>query len=271
MPASFVDVVICASKECAPDGITPTFRVRQGYQELLETLGYGLHDAPVACLLQQYHGLSGSWMVASPMHWEATHRDAMVRCVDAALQLDTQESRALCLAFAAFMAEEQMKVYFHDATTWLLQSVHYPAPEGLPPAHVLLNCSMRPALHALEQTPFWLRFLTESQMYFSAQSSTVNGLWVWGGSPLIAPVARPLVVCSDDRWLNAARHVSNKARSYDYKGKIEQGSVYFVPDSAWLNDTDLADALRDQRVRWHWNNMTYISPPRNWLSRLWRR
>ena len=35
-------------------------------------------DPPLADLLRRYHNLDGDWLVLSPVHWQATHNDAMI-------------------------------------------------------------------------------------------------------------------------------------------------------------------------------------------------
>jgi hypothetical protein len=142
-----------------------------------------------AQMLQKQHGLTGVWMIASPVHWEATHNDAMICYAGATLNLSDEASRRLLMMFADFIAEDNIRLHYHDATTWLLQAEGRQAPKALPVSQ-LLNQSIKPALHALEETPYWLRFMTEAQMFFSAQSSIVNGLWVWGTEPRVSRFKR---------------------------------------------------------------------------------
>ena len=270
MSKSVVDVIFHASKDVVPSGVMPTLRPSQGYHQLFMALGYLAREAPVADFLRHYHGLSGVWLMASPLHWEATHNDAMVRAAGAALCLTDDESRRLFLAFSDFIEANNMRLHYHDAVTWLLQAEAYPVPD-VPPVHDLLDHSMRPALQALEPTAFWLRFITESQMFFSAMASTVNGLWVWGGKAMQARPERAIIVCGDEAWLKACRGLAAHVDCFNPTRRVARGGVYFVPDPAWMNVSDLAFHLRDQHVRWHWNNMMYVSKPRSWFSRLWRR
>ncbi len=270
MSKSVVDVIVHASKDVVPSGIIPTLRPSQGYHQLFMVLGYSAREAPVADFLRDYHGLSGVWLMASPLHWDATHNDAMVRAAGAALFLTHDESRRLFLVFSDFIEVDNMRLHYHDAVTWLLQAEAYPVPD-VPPVHELLDHSMRPALQALEPTAFWLRFITESQMFFSAMASTVNGLWVWGGKAMQLLPERAIIVCGDEGWLKACRGLSTQVECFNPTRRVARGGVYFVPDPAWMNAPDLAFHLRDQHVRWHWNNMMYVSKPRSWFSRLWRR
>jgi len=130
----------------------------------------------------------GSWLRVSPVHWEATHNNAMIVAAGEDLNLTDEASRKLCDAFAAFLAEENMQLHYCNAGTWLLLC-DTEVPPQTEPLDTALQSSMHRLLITLKKTPFWLRFLTESQMFFSGQPQDdkvmpVNGVWVW-------PAARP--------------------------------------------------------------------------------
>lgn len=59
----------------------------------LLNLGYNPENPPVADLLKKYHRLEGKWLVLTPVHWEATHNDAMVVALGKNLQLEQHESK----------------------------------------------------------------------------------------------------------------------------------------------------------------------------------
>lgn len=132
----------------------------------------------------------GAWLVVSPVHWEATHNNAAIVAGGDALNLSEEASKKLYTAFAEFLAEEQMQLHYCDASTWLLLCENREPPQTEALDHVLQR-SMHALLASLKSTPFWLRFMTESQMFFNGQaqenkdmSYPVNGVWVW-------PAARP--------------------------------------------------------------------------------
>ena len=136
----------------------------------------------------------GAWLNVSPVHWEATHNNAMMVAAGVGLELSDIASKKLYDAFAAFLAEDNMQLHYCNANTWLLLCEHQEPPktEGLDKA---LQCSMHALLATLKSTPFWLHFLTESQMFLSGQPQEgatypINGVWVW-------PAARPKL-----RWSN---------------------------------------------------------------------
>lgn len=268
-----IDVIVHASKE---DDLSPLSyecqqHVVQSYCQLLSMFGYTVHTAPVADFLKRYYGLPGEWSIASPIHWQATHNDATIRYADSMFKLSDEESRRLFSAFSSFIEQYEMKLYYHDATTWLIQANSHPIATTIP-VHLLIDKSMSPALKDLESVPFWLRFITESQMFFSALKSDVNGIWVWGEhSSEKPPSQRPFIICGDEHWLVAAHHLSTKASCFDSSARVVKNSVYFVPNAHWMKASHLEEHLAKYCVRWHWQNMTYVSKPKSWFSRLFQK
>jgi hypothetical protein len=267
MLASFVDVVVNGSK----DTLTDISHAQQGnYQsehQLLKIWGYAEQQTPVGDFLRVYHGLSGRWCVASPMRWEATHNDVVMRKVGVLLSISEEESRQLFLAFANFLKEDGIHMHYHDATTWLIEQ----KPVALPtvvPAYELLDKSMSAALRTLMPEASWLRLVTESQMFFSAQKQEMNGLWFWGGGACMAPQKRPLIICADERWHQAASCLSSCVQVFDEHTSCVKNSVYFIPDLTQVDLTALEYKLRRYWVRWHWNNMTYMTRPHTLLAKL---
>ena len=125
----------------------------------------------------------GAWLIVSPVHWEATHNNAVIVAGGDALNLTEELSRKLYTAFAAFLAEENMQLHYCNAGTWLLLCEDQ-APPNTQALDKALQRSMHTLLASLKNTPFWLRFMTESQMFFSGQVQEdavypVNGVWVW--------------------------------------------------------------------------------------------
>ena len=125
----------------------------------------------------------GAWLIVSPVHWEATHNNAMMVAAGVGLELSDEASKKLYTAFAAFLAEDNMQLHYCNAETWLLLCERETAPKTQP-LHIALQSSMHALLADLKSTPFWLRFMTESQMFLSGQVQAdaaypVNGVWVW--------------------------------------------------------------------------------------------
>ena len=251
-----MEVILNASKQADETQLKSMAVVR-----LLKAFGYTDNALPVAEILARYHNLSGMWTVLSPVHWEATHNDALMTS-------GGEASRDLFDLFQAFVAEEGMQLHYHDASTWLLQCVAHPLPETKS-LHQVLNHSMRPLLKALETEPFWLRFLTEAQMFLSQQEAFVNGVWFWGSSPCRVPDNNPLIVCEDEAWISAASLISTDVQCYQSDMVLPKKGVCFVPQNALEMFENLKTKSDKQQVIWSFNDITYTTKPKNLWARLW--
>jgi len=125
----------------------------------------------------------GAWLIVSPVHWEATHNNAMMVAAGEGLELSDEASKKLYTAFAAFLAEDNIQLHYCNASTWLLLCEREVAPKTQP-LYIALQSSMHALLASLKSTPFWLRFMTESQMFLSGQvqgdaAYPINGVWIW--------------------------------------------------------------------------------------------
>ena len=268
-----MEVILDDQCNIAPIESTPISGSICPYHQLLIAYGYKGHDAPVADLLKRYHGLSGHWLVLSPVHWQATHNDAMIVAAGSLLGLTDEASRGLCSTFAEFLAEDGSILRYHDQYTWLLQTKE-PAPDESIALNNILNRSIRPFLDALKSTPFWLRFITESQLFFNTyaqqKETRVNGLWVWGAGQLRAPESTPLVLCSEDqRWIKLCEHLSTQVTSYHPNDKCIKNSVFFVEKNH--APPQLEPCLVNEDIHWYWRNQAYAMKRLSWLQRLWRR
>ena len=269
-----MDIVINAELGFKPESNVSIVNYGNYYHNLLSCLTYPVDSPPIADLLRRYHGLEGQWLIASPIHWQATHNDAMIVASGSELQLSDDESRLWFTALEAFLAPENISLYYHDAHTWLLQY------DGRPhifskPVHVLQHQSMMPELKKLDDTLFWQRFITENQMFFSAHSLNktriglypINGLWIWGGGSLRARVKIPLVY-HDDSSLKLAKLLSTNVIDYTSLPSLSNNCVLLCNDFGQHDQHVLQTQLNKNTVRWYWNNVAYISKPNSWLSRL---
>ena len=242
------------------------------YVNLLTCLGYPADSPPVADLLRKLHGLDGTWLVVSPIHWQATHNDAMIVACDSELQLSDDESRQWFTALAEFLAQDHAKLYYHDAYTWLIQLNTRLALEAKP-VHALLQQSMTPHLKALDATLFWQRFITENQMFFSEHALnkmrldrySINGIWVWGAGSLKPPESRA-IVCGDTPACDLAKIVSTQVSRYQPGQSFAKHTLLLL---SALND-QIPIEFKKNTVRWYWNNTAYVTKPKNWFTPFWR-
>ena len=240
------------------------------YQNILACLGYSANNPPVADLLRRYHKLEGLWLIASPIHWEATHNDAMIMACDDALDLSEEESQHLFADLAEFLADDKVKLHYHDAYTWLIQFEAF-SPVNAKPVHMLLQQPMMQQLQALDSTLFWSKFLTENQMFFSEHPlnkarvglHSINGVWIWGAGELKARVSKPMI-CSDEATYDLASVLSTRVNRYVPDHKYPKDAVLLFSDF----DGKQACQFEKNTVHWYWNNAKYITKPKNWFARL---
>ena len=269
-----MDVIINADRDLTPNGSKPLISQGNVYSNLLHCLGYPDNILPVAELLRQYYGLSGQWLVVSPMYWEATHNNAMIVACDQQLQLSERESRLWFAAFEEFVAHDQMTMYFHDPYTWLLQVTDKPLLTAKP-VHNIVQSSLLPQLQALDSSNYWQRFITETQMFLSAhplntnrEPCPINGVWLWGNGSL--QPATSSTILSEEPLLSIAKSLSSQVRQYQAGDGISANSILLLPSLAPQALEDVQAKLQKQTVRWYWNNIAYTSQRLGWFSRLWR-
>lgn len=232
------------------------------YHNTLQCLGIAETAPPVADWLRKAHGLTGEWWVVTPVHWEATHNDAMIRTSGADLKLSEDEAHRLFEVFSTFVTGDGMRAVFHDAYTWLLQVEGKPGPRANPP-HTLLNQSLYPHLNALDPTHFWTRWITEIQMLFNGnvtEHTSVNGVWIWGGGCLPPPSAQEIVVSSPSLE-SLARFLSVNVRAFSTAKPNKNALLLF--DSM---DQTIRAQLSVYSARWYWQNCAYSMRARSWFS-----
>ena len=289
-----------------PEGSIPTPTQGNYYHNLLACLGYPADAPPVADLLRRYHGLDGTWLVASPIHWQATHNDAMIVACDEALDLSDEESRAWFAVWAECLQLESIQLHYHDAYTWLIQPSE-PQPIHALPVHALLQQPMMAHLKALDttvpdpsivvpakagnhpsssidanlsmdprlrgddkfKTLFWSRVLTENQMLFSAH-------------PLNQ--ARKNRYSVNGVWIWGGGHlktpvsrpiVSADDASCKLASLLSTEVKHYVPKQDYPKDTIFLlgedhSPSKKKSVRYYWNNLAYIHKPSGWITRFWR-
>ena len=115
-----VDIIINADLERKPASSIDIIHYSNYYSNILACLAYDIDSPPLADLLRSYYGLEGAWLVATPIHWQATHNDALLRASAPNLKLSAHESCAWFEAFKEFIAVDGIESYYHNAHTWLI-------------------------------------------------------------------------------------------------------------------------------------------------------
>ena len=269
-----MDVVINAELVEAPVCSTPLPHQRNYYHHIFSCLLDSSESPPVADLLRKYYGLEGHWLIASPIYWQATHNDAMIVACGQALELSESDSLRWYSALAQFVKPYNINLHYHDAYTRLINVDNLPQITAKS-VYTLLHQSLLAEIRALDPTLFWQRFITESQMFFSAhplnkergETNPINGIWIWGDGKLLENHLKPLV-CQNDELLKLAQLLSTKVSGYSPSAPISKNSLFLFGE---LNPSELhVLELQSQKhtVRWYWNNIAYLTKPKSWISRL---
>lgn len=254
------------------------------YHHFFQSLGYQTDSPPIADLLRRYYGLEGRWVIASPAHFQTTHNDAMITGYGEALGLSAEMSRCWFERFSEFTALDEMSTYYVDADTWLIRCDEKPKLYTAS-VHQVLNCSLMPQLESMDQTLYWQKFVTESQMYINHiasnqhhhNASLVNGLWVWGdgdlqqAAPLNAPTQRT-VFCQNESLFKMTRLITDQVVMYQPEVHSPSAHDLFLFECLDMHELkQLEIKLIKFKTNWYWNNLAYTIKRAGWLSRLWSR
>jgi len=259
-----MDVIINKDSIELPEKSQPIKSEGSLVLNLLECLGFDPEDPPIAQVLSNLHQLSGSWLILSPVRWEATHNDGLIEQIN----LSEDESQMCFKAFAEYLSEENRTLHYHAPDLWLLCCDNLP-PIKAKPIHYVANKSLMPALSTIDATMFWQKFITESQMFFASQgmASAVNGVWVWGGATFSEK--KMTSICADTSHLDLAKLCSIQVKAYSPSVEISEFQLLLIDDTSSLSAPHLQQ-LNKNNVNWYWNNRGYNQNNLNWITRFWR-
>lgn len=217
---------------------------------------------PAGAFLSRCHGLEGTWIVASPIQWEATHNDAMIVAAGKELALDNDESKRLFHAFAEFTRDDNFQPVYHSANLWLI-CVDGRAPIQSPRPESIVHQSLMPLLAEMDKTLYWQRLFTEVQMFFNASvpDSLINGLWFWGAGALAS-----MPVSTDDAALLELNLPGVRALSSGSVAEKNQTLVLSNPSEDELNY--YIKQTQTQNTQWFWTNLAYQSQAKRWWRTL---
>ena len=192
-----MDIIINSPIENAPKSSVAIPSQNDFMLNVLVQLGQDPICTPIASLLSQYYKLPGEWLIASPIHWQATHNDAIIVAFGDALNLSETTAQAWFTAVSQFLEADNFQLFYHNPTYWLIQA------ENRPRLHsnnlnAIQYQSMIPALMKLGEAVYWQRILTELQMFLFTHplnhsragqdaikpTHPINGIWFWGGGKI---------------------------------------------------------------------------------------
>lgn len=239
---------------------------------VLTALGYDPLYPPLGDLLRLYKQLEGKWIIASPVHWEATHNDAMITAVKDSLHLSDSVSRIWFAEISQFLSQDQFDLVYYDANTWLINIDKKPPIKSISLGRIL-NQSLMPALAGMDESMYWQRLMTELQMFMGQHplnsvntlAMPVNGLWFWGGGTIAPTVDRPIM--TDDAVISG---VYKHCLPLDLTLKPEKNSLLAIHNFEPSMKDALDQLTKQQAIKWHWNNTAYQTPIKRWWRRFWK-
>lgn len=268
-----MDIIINSYTENAPKSSTNILSQNDFMLNVLVQLGQDPLCTPVADLLKSYYELEGEWLIASPIHWEATHNDAMIVAFSDTLNLNEPTAKVWFTAVSQFLAQDNFQLIYHNPTYWMIQTTNKPCLRSNN-LNTLHYKSMRPALANLGDTLYWQHLLTELQMFLSnhplnnyrESSYPINGIWFWGGGQVNYErlTSRPII--SNATVINNFLRMQPKAIDPD---------TNFGKDHILALDHCDAETLailnkntKQYQVNWYWNNIAYQTQRKNWWGQL---
>lgn len=227
---------------------------------VLVNIGFSLDRAPIADILRKLHGLDGEWAIVSPVNWQATHNDSMLIAAGHDFSLNAQQSTFLFDKFSEFVRAEGMKLYMHDAVTWLIKISDKPFLKAKS-VYSILHHSLMSELVDLDDSLYWQKFITMSQMLLSnlklpdsKNLYPINGVWVWGGGFLQEKSSNELIAL-DEEALQIAKILSNNSHDYINKNSFSKNAIFLG------SNIDSLQILKDKNTKkikfWYWNNYAY--------------
>lgn len=262
-------VVINAECAVVPEKAKALQSETKALLNLLLCLNYDPAYPPLADLLRQYHQLQGEWLLLSPVHWQATHNDAMIVALGQDLQVKEQDAKFWFEHFSQYLAEEGLALYYHDAQTWLLCTDKKPTLHAKA-VHHLLNLSLMPELARMDKSLYWQKLITESQMLFASRPNPtlMNGLWIWGGGTL--EKQQKIKICADEHFLSLAQICSSKVDLYHPAINLKEYHLLLINKLAAISPKH-QEELTKMNASWYWNNVAYTLHSCNWFARFWRK
>lgn len=259
------------NSECSvvPEGVQLLTSQRTALLNLLFCLGYEPEAPPLGDLLRKVHNLDGDWLIVSPVYWQASHNDAFIVAAGNDLGLQEAEAKLWFDLFANYFAEEDMSLHYHNVEIWLLQD-RKKRPLKARPVHQLLGKSFMPELAQLDNSLFWQRFVTESQMLCASKPNfgVVNGLWPWGNATLIDK--KTAAICADASFFPVAKICSEQATLYSPSVDLKKQDILLISEFSVLSEQH-QNELKKLPVYWYWNNTAYTRSYSNWFTYLWRK
>lgn len=227
----------------------------------------GLESSAVnlAQLLARQLQLEGRWALVTPVYWEASHNHASMVRYGAELTDNPTVMTSCFEDYAGFMAEAGIMLYCYSPGLWLMSVDNLPSMQSRPVFDVV-HRALTPVLASMDDTGFWQKQITESQMFFYSKpyNKQVNGIWLWCTDGDFKPGTLP--VYADALHMPLAQQLSRNAALYDPALTIPKESIILCESENLLSQQH--QTMVTQR---YWLNAACAIEKNNWLKTLWRR
>lgn len=222
-------------------------------------------------LCRLYH-IKEKAIILSPIHWEASHNNAMVVAAGADLLLDEDDARALFERLKDYFEPLGYKMQFHDPFHWLLYGEGLP-PVCSPPVYELRGKAMLPLLERLDSSLYWQKLLTETQMLLAQEKinhhraekglAMVNGVWPWGDGQLSVRSTRAVVL---KHYMPLAKFCYSQVALLDSQTSFKDKDVLIIDNMDALSPQQ-RHKINKMNCRLFYNNALIIKKKRP----LWKR
>lgn len=207
----------------------------------------------IAQFLALQHGLAdGNWHIASPIHWEATHNDAMI-VLDGQEGVGEHELTHFFQVFQGFLERDDLSARQLASGLWLFDAKNLFS-GGLPPLNVVMHRSLHEYMKTMPNE--WRTWFTEIQMLFHVASpnhqSIINGVWPWGGGKLKL----------DTPIYQFGAFSTMDAQQWSPEMKLPQSGVLLIAETHINEFKDIYNKkYLNRSLTWWWRNKTYQTSP----------
>lgn len=244
-----MDIIVNANAEKMPANAKPLKNEGNYFSNILACLGFDETHFPLAHFLALYYGFQGNnWLLASPIHWEASHNDAMITNL---VLLDETASKKHFKEISAFLNEIPM--FYISTDKWLFNIDNCPPIKSAILTKVLSQ-SLMPIISNWDKDLYWQRVFTEIQMFLNQSNSfsQLNGLWFWGEGQFSLSSQRRIL--TDDPKLIALGPFITKL---DETSKLNKKDLLILKNEDSLMLFNLLDKTKKHQTNWYWNNLSY--------------
>lgn len=263
-----MDIIINSTIDSKPFNTIQLPHFSDYFLNILSVLDNPESKIPLADFLAQYYGLKGTWLVVSPIYWQATHCDAFIVESGPSLQLSEEEGQLWFEVLASYFKDVGFRLHYHNAYTWLLLCDELPEIKATP-LNLLTQKSILQAVQSLDESGFWQRLFTELQMFFSGhdlnrqRSYPINGVWFWGNGHFERTKRK--IIYSQDNDATLAHVLSDDPKRISYP--------HYVKEAIFISSTPLErnSSLSNKPINWYWNNLAFQEKISFWQKLMnWR-